>query len=248
VTTGTSTNGGTTTGNRWNIDFVESGGDPPANRVIYDNGPLVNSPGTGPGGADESVLQTSLGMNTLGFGHQAASGYRVADDFTLTTSEHLQAIKFYAYQTGSTTTSTITSVNLRIWDGPPNNPASSVIYGDTTTDRMTDTTWSNIYRTIEGTPDTNRPIMVNTVSVDVTLGPGTYWLDWSTDGSLASGPWALPITIDGQTTTGNALQYTTSWSSALVDSGTGTPQGLPFVILGPGGGFLPAIYQLLLLD
>ena len=112
---------------------------------------------------------------------------------------------------------------------------------------MTNTIWSNIYRILEGSPGTIRPIMVNTVGVNVILGPGTYWLDWSTDGSLSSGPWAPPITINGQTTTGNALQYTTSWNSAL-DSGTSTQQGFPFVILGPGGGFLPAIYQLLLLD
>lgn len=36
--------------------------------VLYDNGPLVNSPGTGVGGLDESVLQGNLGMTTLGFG------------------------------------------------------------------------------------------------------------------------------------------------------------------------------------
>ncbi|MFQ5585069.1 MAG: M4 family metallopeptidase, partial [Calditrichia bacterium] len=34
--------------------------------LLYNNGPLINSPGTGVGGADESVLQTtSLGMITL---------------------------------------------------------------------------------------------------------------------------------------------------------------------------------------
>ena len=27
---------------------------------LYDNGPIVNSPGTGPAGEDESILQTSL--------------------------------------------------------------------------------------------------------------------------------------------------------------------------------------------
>ena len=52
--------------------------------LLYDNGSLINSAGTGVGGADESVLQTtSLGLNTLGFGHQALNGNRVADDFTV---------------------------------------------------------------------------------------------------------------------------------------------------------------------
>jgi hypothetical protein len=173
-------------------------------------------------------------MSTYGFGNQASAGNRIADDFTLTTRARIHTIKFYTYQTGSTTTSTITAVNLRIWDGPPDNPASTVIYGDTTTNRMTNTTWSNIYRvnTVHG--NTQRPIMVTTTSPGIILDPGTYWLDWQTDGSLSSGPWAPPITINGQTTTGNALQYTTSSGSwvAVVDSGTSTPQGFPFIIAG----------------
>ena len=32
-------------------------------------------------------------------------------------------ITFYAYQSGSTTTSTITAVNYRIWNGTPGIPA-----------------------------------------------------------------------------------------------------------------------------
>ena len=94
----------TTTGNKWGISFV-SGVVPPSH-VIFDNGPFMNSPGTGAGGADESVLQTSLGMNNYGFGNQVSAGNRLADDFTLTTRARIKKIKFYAYQTGSTTTST----------------------------------------------------------------------------------------------------------------------------------------------
>src|SRR4030067_1536487 len=55
------------------------------------------------------------------------------------------------------------------------------------------------------------------------------------DGDITySGPWAPPITILGQITTGNALQYTSSsgaWAPAL-DTGTDTQQGFPFVIEG----------------
>ncbi|MDG6220859.1 MAG: hypothetical protein QCI38_05350, partial [Candidatus Thermoplasmatota archaeon] len=90
-----------------------------ATQVLWDNGPLVNSPGTGFGGADESVLQTSLGMSTYGYGHQQSAGNRIADDFTIPTGQfwEIENILFYAYQTGSTTTSTMTGVNYRIWDG-----------------------------------------------------------------------------------------------------------------------------------
>jgi len=52
--------------------------------LLYDNGPLANSAGTGVGGQDESVLQTvTLEMNTLGFGHQVLNQNSMADDFTV---------------------------------------------------------------------------------------------------------------------------------------------------------------------
>jgi hypothetical protein len=66
------------------------------------------------------------------------------------------------------------------------------------------------------------------------LTAGTYWLAWQTDGLLSSGPWAPPITIDGMATTGNALQYVSSWGPAN-DSGTSTQQGFPFIIEGTRG-------------
>jgi hypothetical protein len=73
----------------------------------------------------------------------------------------------------------------------------------------------------------------------LTLEPGTYWVDYSLTGSLASGPWAPPITINGQAVTGNAKQFlgsTLVWQDFL-DTGTDTPaQGLPFLIEGTIGG------------
>ena len=108
--------------------------------LLYDNGPLINSAGTGAGGADESVLQSvSLGLNILGFGHQLSAGNRIADDFTVAHAGgwDVSTITFYAYQTGSPTTSTLTGANLQIWDGDPSVGGSSVIWGDTATNVMT---------------------------------------------------------------------------------------------------------------
>ncbi len=200
--------------------------------VLYDNGPLVNSPGTGAGGADESQLQTALGMNSLGAGHQFSLGYWVADDFTVPAGGwQVDTITFFAYQTNSTTTSTITGVYVQIFNGDP-SAGGTVVWGDTTTNRMASTGWSNIYRVTDTTSGaTNRPVMASVATIGTTLTPGTYWVAWSTDGSLTSGPWAPPVTITGQTTTGNAVQLTTAWA-ALTDTGTATPQGLPFVIDG----------------
>jgi hypothetical protein len=83
-------------------------------------------------------------------------------------------------------------------------------------------------------PLVDLPIMADVVTVATSLGPGTYWLDWQTGGTGASGPWAPPISILGQTTTGNALQYdpaTTTWNP-MIDTGSGTQQGLPFIVEG----------------
>ncbi len=204
--------------------------------LSYDNGPLVTHPGGGADGLDASAVQnTSLGLDLLGFAHQFSSGKRIADDFVVDEAGYIDTITFFAYQTNSGPPSTITGVYLQIWDGPPNDPGSTVIFGDTTTNRLANTTFSNIYRVTETTlPSTNRPIMANTVDVGITLPPGTYWLDWMTDGSAGSGPWAPPISILGQTTTGNALQWIDSWST-LLDSGTNTAQGFPFIIDGYSG-------------
>jgi len=211
-----------------------------AQTVLYDNGPVSDSAGTGFGGADESVLQTVvLGDQDFGYAHGPAPfDERVADDFTVTDPGGWQigAVLFYAYQTNVSTASTLTSVTLRIWDGPPGAPGSSVVFGDASTNRLVSSTFSGVYRVSAATPlANNRAIMENRVAVATTLGPGTYWLDWQTSGSLPNdGPWAPPIVTTGVGATGNAVRYsnTGTWSP-LLDSGSSNAKGLPFVIEGP---------------
>jgi N-acetylneuraminic acid mutarotase len=214
--------------------------------VLWDNGPLVTHPGGGYNGYDASRLQDSLSMNTYGFGNQVSAGNHTADDFEVTFAGgwQIENITFFTYQTGTYAeppVSTITGVYLQIWDGPPDNAGSSVIFGDLVTNRILETYWTGIYRDIESSPlNATRPIMTAVASVNTLLPQGTYWLDWMIDGSSASGPWAPPITILGQTTTGNALQYTTAsgaWAPAN-DSGSATQQGMPFVIEGTLGDWL----------
>jgi len=202
--------------------------------VLFDNGPYFNSPGGGPGGADGSVLQTSLLMSTLGAGHALSALIRVADDFVIPSGQNwtINTISFYAYQTGSTTTSTMTSVNVRIWNGPPGAVGSTIVFGDTTTNRMASTSFTNCYRYSESAVGTTRPIMKQIVNIGTSLPAGTYWVDWQTGGSLASGPWAPPIAILGQTTTGNAQQSISGVWANLTDGGTLTGMGLPFIIDG----------------
>ncbi|MCF8359528.1 MAG: hypothetical protein K9H26_12260 [Prolixibacteraceae bacterium] len=227
----------TTTGGTPNVTLdpgatMPSLGAAPA--VIWDNGPLINSIGTGAGGADESVLQSvTLSMNTLGFGFQTSAGNIIADDFVLSDPADISSILVYGYQTNSPTTSTINAVYLEIYDGEP-GAGGNVVWGDMITNRMVSTAWTGIYRVSEITTGSSadRPIMECVCEVNTTLSAGTYWLAIQLDGSSSySGPWCPPVTLTGQTTTGNSVQYVGDWYPTE-DSGTSTGQGVPFVIMG----------------
>lgn len=208
--------------------------------VLFVSGPLVTSEGTGPGGSDLSVLQGSLGMTTFGAANQlAAPGphFRMADAFVVDGNWSVDTMTFYVYQTGSTTTSSITGVNVEIWDGAPNAAGSSVIFGDATTNRLLSTQWTNAYRVTEITlTNTQRPIMEVVADMSgLNLSAGTYWVSVQTAGSIASGPWLPPITILGQATTGAALQLTADGWQPFQDGGSLTPQGMPFAVNGSAG-------------
>ncbi len=203
--------------------------------VLWDNGPLVNRPGEGFGGADASRLQTTLGMNTLG-GNVNRGSFHRADSFEVGPEGWiLDQVVTFAYQTGSGPPSTLTGISMQIWDASP-AAGGNVIWGDMTTERFVSTEFSGVYRDSESSPGlSSRPLMEIVGSFDgLVLPGGTYWLEIGIAGSAASGPWMPAVTIDGQVTTGNALQFTAStgvWSDWL-DSGTETPQGMPFSLVG----------------
>lgn len=220
-----------------NVSYATSN---PSRAELWNNGPIITHPTGGAGGNAASAVQTNLGMSTYGFNanHAASPGnyYYFADDFQVTGTWNLETITFYGYQTGSSTTSTFTGVYVRIWNGPP-NAGGTVVWGDLTTNRLQSTTWSNIYRVLDtDLTNTQRPVMKIVANVSgCVLNAGTYWLQWGYTGSLTSGPWGPPITILGQTNTGNALQATTTGWTQLIDSGASAPQGLPFIIEGTSG-------------
>ncbi len=204
--------------------------------TLYDNGPLVTHPGGGANGADASTVQTALGLVNLGFGNQWLLGNRVADDFTVPSPGwFIGAVTVYAYQTGSGLDPTLLGASLRLWDGPPGDPGSSVVFGDESSNRLLEAGWSGIYRTTDtDLGSAVRPIMALTLAVNTALPPGTYWLDWSASGTTPlTGPWAPPISILGSATTGDARQALAGIWQPLLDSGN--PQGLPFIIHGSDG-------------
>jgi len=207
--------------------------------TLYDNGPLVNAPGNGAGGKDASLLQTSLGMRTLGFSAQSSMNNRVADEFTVPEPGWvgIEAIKFYAYQTGSPAISTIDQLYAQIWDGTPASSQSKVVWGDMLTNIHDRSDFAGIYRATNSDPtDITRPIMEIVASVNIPLDPGTYWIEWKMGGYLESGPYVPTVTANGLKTTGNAIQYLAgrgTWEE-LIDHGTNTRQGLPFILEGYG--------------
>lgn len=206
--------------------------------LVFDSGPFFNVAGP----PALSVLQSNIGLNTYGAGAQKPSGNSVADDFTLTATTDLTSFDFYVYQTGSNPPS-VTGVYLKIWNGVP-NAGGSVVWGDMNTNLLGSVSDTNVRRVLDTTTgDTSRKIQKATANVSgLTLAAGDYWVEVSFEGSGSSGPWAVPTTITGETTTGNAMQNLNgSWDN-LLDSGTGTQQGIPFQVYGTQGGPFPAPY------
>ena len=199
--------------------------------MLFDNGDFVTN-GVNPADLDSSVLQGA--SNTLGGGFNNTLFYSIADDFTIASgSWQIDSIIVFAYQTGSTTTNTIDGFYIRIWQGDPAS-GGTVVWGDTTTNLFTDGYFTNVYRGSLTSWGTTRPIMrIVGATPALTLSAGTYWVDVQTTGTLASGPWCVPITIDGVENTGdNAYQRLGNAFNAWSDTGTGYILGLPFKIYG----------------
>lgn len=180
-------------------------------------------------------------------------GYRFADDFTVTGSQgwRVQSVLLNAYQVGATAAfPPIAGVNLRIWNGPPGQPGSAVVFGDTGTNRLAELRRSGVYRifaTLAGPsampPEQDRQIWQSDVRIGgVRLAPGTYWLDWqyvpSIEGAEIFSP-AVTVRNKRSRPGWNALQHIASedrWA-AVVDPGKPAsaedlPQDFSFVLVG----------------
>lgn len=193
--------------------------------LVFINGPAEDEPGL-------SVLEESLNMTSFGFNVNANDDWRMADDFVLHDMYAVSSIDVYAYQTGSQAPS-ITEAYVQIWEGDPSGNGT-VIWGDTQTNVFNSVESANSYRVTDNNMgDTSREIQRVTIQTDgLNLDAGTYWLDISLKGSGNSGPWMPPISVYDETFTGNALQLSSGNWQAVVDSGTGDPQGVPFEIYG----------------
>jgi hypothetical protein len=179
-----------------------SGPSPDSPAVLYNNGPVANSIGTGPAGSDESILQTAMGHSVFGFGWTNGA-LCLTDDFTITDpfGWQIDELDVYGYLTGAPTSpSPHTDLRVAIYSGTPGT--GTLVFGDLTTNRLTGSIWSNTYRRTDTSPGTtNRAIFRSTLSVGVNLPPGHYWIVYS-----ANTGFAPPIEPLGVPSTGNAQQ------------------------------------------
>jgi hypothetical protein len=206
-------------------------------QMLFDNGSFVNKPGAGFGGSDVSELQTTLlgGVGSLGYTVNNANPFRLTDQFTNTTSWVIDYIDVYAYQTGSTTTSTFTGGVVKIWDADPSTGIANTEFGDFTTNRMLLTDFTNCYRVVEGDlANTQRPIMRIRLNLGgVVIPAGTHWVEWGLTGSLSSGPFGPPVTILGVAMTGDAKQFAiTGYTATLIMGNPPATIGIPFKVFG----------------
>ena len=209
------------------------------NELIYDNGPHINMPGA----PDLSVVEDlTLNMSSFGGNIQKTTGFSMADDFTLTQAYDITYIDVYTYQTGATPPS-IVGAYIQIWDGDP-SVGGEVVWGDLDTNILSDVIFEESYRVAESNQsDNSRAIQrVRANTSGLNLDAGTYWVEYTLAGTSSSGPWTPPISILGQTATGNAMQNAIGTWSGWLDSATSAPQGLPFQIYGHLSGPFPSPY------
>jgi hypothetical protein len=209
--------------------------------ILWDNGPFVTGMGNGFGGADTSAVE----MGAQNFGYTVGEeAFHVADDFTVSDESGwaVSSLSVYAYQTGSSTTSTFTGVFLTLWDGPPGR-YGSVLVGRSG-NLFSDSAWTGAYRVPLNDPQLHdRPIM--SITADLSkweefpnpLPPGSYWVEWGLIAdALLAGPFAVPTTPLG--IADNARQYNVStdrWSG-VYDFGLGETRDFPFQVEGEVAG------------
>jgi hypothetical protein len=162
-------------------------------QTLWDNaaqgrGTLITHP-NGMTGTVAGAHRSAISTGSTTFGSTATSGFRLADNFTVTGAGWtISSFQFFGYLTGATTPGA-TALTLRIWDNTPGAAGSNIIFGDTTTNVLSSTSFAvgpggqAIYRTTEtDTAGATRRIQQLTANVNLTLAAGTYWVDWGFTG------------------------------------------------------------------
>ena len=187
-------------------------------------GTTTKSGMTAPTGYTWSEVQNipgeTVSNTTTGVGAQIVDlgGNRVADDFTVPAGQTwtLTKVTFYAYQTNyAGALSPFTDVRVRILNGIPSNGASTVVFGDLSTNRLFASDEAMMYRVPNTTtpapgtaPGLLRKIYKIEATVNAVLTPGTYWIEWQQFAGALSNFSPPSTVVDQRTQPGyNALQF-----------------------------------------
>lgn len=206
-----------------------------ASAAVFSNGPFVTGTGNGAGGANTSAIE---GPTYTNFGYNSLAGtFAVADDFTVSDAGgwSLNSLTVYAYQTiaaAPPASSTINVMRVAIFATNPMGTQNAPDFGDLATNRtITNNIFTGVFR-VTATTLTNDDRAIMAVTADLSdipsLAAGTYFVAWSLNGSVASGPWAVPVTParpgDNGMQRNVGTTAPTNW--ALID-GNGTAAGVP---------------------
>ncbi len=245
--------------------------------LFSNHGPSASVPALGASAATQSGVPAPVGFSwseagSIGTAESNAiagfsthrtgltGAYRFADDFAVTDPAGwtITSIAFFAYQTGaSPLASPFAAINLQIWNGQPGEPGSTIIFGDTITNRLASSVSAGVYRVFSSVvapqpalPDTTRLIWRSEATLgNFYLAAGSYWLDWQyvtlNPNEEAFSPAA---TTPGARTqaSANALQFKINGTSATglwvsaVDPGkpsivSDLQQDFPFILRGSVG-------------
>lgn len=219
--------------------------------VLHDNGPMSTGPThhlgvTAPAGTTFSEIQTDglLTNGTLGYSVNYVNTTSIgslhqADDFTVG-PEGWSVISFtvYGFRTNGLIGEQYLTGVLRLWDGVPGALGSNIIAGDLTTNILQSTAFTNIYRTGRSSASTTRPIMAATLTLPspITLGPGTYWMDYGLT-SPGTNTFAPLVTRPGEVEPAgaNGMLFTSAQWYTMLDNNSNAKMEVPFQVIGIAG-------------
>ncbi len=182
-----------------------------AQTLLHSNGTFVTNPTGGTNAIAGLPISRADGFNvpgstflfsTTGVNATNNIGTWLAEDFTVPEGQvwTIETLTFYAFQT-SQTTPTVTSIRVNLWDAAPYSPTSPGPVPDPLPEPLLSAPLELIpvagplvaHRQSPSSSSTVRPVFPYTVTLPsgdsaVTLGAGTYWVQFNFTGASSPSP------------------------------------------------------------
>lgn len=198
-----------------------SGNDPQPPAVLRDGiyingymgtGTVSNSGVVAPAGYQWSECQNDLGVTTvsnstvgLGAGYNSFNHYKMADNFVVPAGQSWQLSRVSVYVQGEyLSTGNFDTLHLQIWNGDPSISGSSVVYGNMTSnvlsnvlDSMTMCIQNSSYPAPGIVPVNYNKIFKLSANINTTLSAGTYWIVYQVHRSDESFSFTPSVKVKG---------------------------------------------------